>query len=535
MRDETFCNLVVALHTSDITLHPHREVITLYYEIAVRYYPLLRDRPDLLQKVLQSLTGNRGLQHEHSRVRSRCCYMLLRLVKSVGNNCNSSGPNPMRPYVETAVVGIQGLLENTTVQLRSEDTLNLFETIGLLLGKTGLEPQEQQKYLTQVITPHIRSIEQVLERKEVIYQDPETYGEILSSSLAAIAFLSKGFKRPSELVQQVLVQTLQFSIKVLETLPTIEAVRNKSLILIQRLIQCLDDKVLPVMPRLLQLVILHCTQEDILDVAQLCNQLCIKFRGESIPALDAALIPFLQKCHALASSAMTTSSIASNTTNNIAANNNVAENPSDGATSRAPHEQTEQLSIRKLSYMVLNHVAVHQVTGVLYTSTNLSSLESILQSMCEGATRVEDPAMKKTCLVFFKEVLEQWMTLTTTTTTTTTTTVATNVTPPPASVVEGYLQFLCSVLIPGTLESFGQPNFSMQDANQWRCVLEMAALLDLLRLHVPQLYQERVVGEILTNRWQCPSSLVQPFAMATDRKAIESSLKNLMVGVATMK
>lgn len=539
MRDETFRNLVVALHTSDITLHPHREVITLYYEIAVRYYPLLKERPDLLQKVLQSLTGSRGLQHEHSRVRSRCCYMLLRLVKSVGNNCNSSGPNPMRPYVETAVVGIQGLLENTTVQLRSEDTLNLFETIGLLLGKTGLEPQEQQKFLTQVITPHIRSIEHVLERKEAIYQDPETYGEILSSALAAIAFLSKGFKRPSELVQQVLVETLQFAIKVLETLPTIEAVRNKSLILIQRLIECLGDKVLPVMPRLLELVILHCTQEDILDVAQLCNQLCIKFREKSIPALDAALIPFLQKCHALASSTMTTNS-SNSTTSSGTSMAPTGDNPHDGGgTSRAPHEQTEELSIRKLSYMVLNHVAVHQATGVLYTSTNLSSLETILQSMCEGATRVEDPAMKKTCLVFFKEVLEQWMTLTTTPTTATAGNTSPNttniVTPPPASVVEGYLQFLCSILIPGTLESFGQPNFSTQDANQWRCVLEMAALLDLMRLHVPQLYQDQVLVEILTNRCKCPSNLVQPFVMATDRKAIERSLKNLLVGVATMK
>jgi exportin-T len=506
MKDETFRSLLVAIHTSDITLHPHREVLTLYYETAVRYYPLLKERPDLLKIVLESLSGNRGLQHEHSRVRSRCCYMLLRLVKSVGNNSNSSGPNPLRPYVETAVSGIQSLLENDAVQLRSDDTLNLFETIGLLLGKTGVEPSEQKRYLTQVMTPHIRSIEQVLKHKEAVVQDPETYGEMLSSSVAAIAFLSKGFKRPSEPVQEVLLETLHFVMTVLETLPNVDAVRNKSMVLLQRLIQCLEDKVLPIVPRFLHLVILHCNTEDILDVSQLYNQLCIKFNEKSIPAIDAALIPFLQKCHVLANSG-TAGATAPDYSGFVA--------PS----MTAPHQRTEQLSIQKLSYMVLNHIVVNKATGVLYTPTHLSSLEGILQSMNEGATRVEDPAMKKTCLVFFKEVLEQWIVVGND---------SKEANPAPATVVQGFVQFLCNILIPGVLESFAQPNFSVSDANQWRCVLEFAALLDLLREHAPQVYQQQVLVGILTTRLGCPPDLVENFRLAADHKAVETSLQTLL-------
>jgi exportin-T len=314
MRNETFRNLLVALHTSDITFHLHREVLTLYYETAVRYHPLLKERPELLQKVLESLTGTRGLQHEHPRVRSRCCYLLLRLVKSVfvgssnssntNNATNNINNNVLRPYVETAVSGIQNLLENNAVvqpQLRLEATLNLFETIGLLLGKTGLEPAEQQQYLTQVMTPHVRSIERVLDQqKQAVAQEPEVYGDILSGSIAAIAFLSKGFKKqPPYEIQMVLLETLNIALAVLEALPNNEQVRNKSFVLLQRLIQCLEDKVLPSMPRLLYLLIAHCTTEDVLDVAQLFNQLCIKFKANAIPAMDAALLPFLQKCHAL--------------------------------------------------------------------------------------------------------------------------------------------------------------------------------------------------------------------------------------------
>ncbi len=124
------------------------------------------------------------------------------------------------------------------MQLRLDDTLNLFETIGLLLGKTGLDAAEQQRHLTQVITPHVRSIEQILEQKQAVAQEPEVYGEILSGSIAAIAFLSKGFKPPLPYgVQIVLLETLKIASVVLETLPNNEQVRNKSFVLLQQLIE----------------------------------------------------------------------------------------------------------------------------------------------------------------------------------------------------------------------------------------------------------------------------------------------------------
>lgn len=100
MKNDVFVSLLTALHQSDVTQHPHREVLLLYYDLSVRYYPLFIQQPHLLPPVLEGLSGERGLQHSHPRVRSRSCYLLLRLVKSV--------IKVMRPYVETAVTGIQG-------------------------------------------------------------------------------------------------------------------------------------------------------------------------------------------------------------------------------------------------------------------------------------------------------------------------------------------------------------------------------------------------------------------------------------------
>ena len=391
MKNDSFRNLLVGLHRSNIEEHPHREVLTLYYEISVRYYPILKETPELLQKVMQSMTGPRGLQHEHQKVRSRCCYLLLRLIKSVGTNNKNGTENVLRPYVEGAISGIQTFLDTRSSQLRSDDMLNLFETIGLLLGKTGLSPQEQQQYLTQVMAPHVRSIELVLvQNQKAIEEDPDMFGENLSNSIAAIAYLSKGFKRPTPEVQAVLLQSMQVAMTVLEAIPGNEQMRNKTVVFTQRVIQCIEEQVLPFMPRLLFLLISNCTADDILDTSQVINQLCIKFKSNAAAAIDASLLPFLKKCTYLSTMIVNESS---------AANSDVV----------APHLLTEKLSVQKLSYSVLQHVVVYRATAILLSSSNISSLEAILQTMSDGAINVVDPVMKKSCLVFFRELLDQWI------------------------------------------------------------------------------------------------------------------------------
>jgi len=511
MRDETFRNLLVGLHLSDIIQHPHSEVLTLYYETSVRYHPLLKERSDLLQKVLGAMTGPRGLQHENGRVRSRCCYLLLRLIKYVGSSSNKSNKSSvLRPYVETAVSGIQGLLENNNVQLRLEDTLNLFETIGLLLGKNGLSPSEQGQYLTNVMTPHVHSIKTILnERKQYVSQDPDTYEQTLSNSIAAIAYLSKGFKKPSTEVQTVLLETLEVAFSVLEALPNNEEIRNKTYVFVQRLIQCLEDKVLNIMPRLLFLLIQHCTAEDILDVSQLINQLCIKFKANAICALDSNLLPYLQKCHHIS--------------NTIGVDESALEHQPGQNVEVAPHLRTEQLSIQKLSYAVLNHIVSNDVTAVLISPTNISSLGVILQSMSEGAVCVEDPLMKKTCLIFFRLLLNQWVT-------TTFINGGNNIDSGavPDYIVQGYVQFICDVLIPGMLRFFLRNDgiFNINDANSFRLLVEFSCILEIIKKHLPEIFGGMVDKTI--QQLALPLPMVESFRLASTRKEFEDCLKGII-------
>lgn len=508
MKNETFRNLLIGLHTSDITLHSHDEVLILYYDTSVRYHPLLKDQPELLQLLLDALTGHRGLQHSSSRVRSRCCYMLLRLIRSIGKG-KATNSSVLLPYVDSAIAGILQLLETMSGQLRIDDILNLFETIGLLLGKTGLDPAKQQTLLTQVMTPHVRSIERVLEQGQAIAQNQDAHGEILAGSIAAIAYLSKGFRNPSEGIQMVLVEALKINIAVLEVLPFNEEVRNKTYIFVQRMILCLEEKMLPSMPRIMSLVITHCTSEDILDVAQLFNQLCIKYKSNAVPALDVVLLPFLRKCQTL-------STIST-----------AAPTPSgDGV---APHLRTEQLSIHKLIYASMQHVAAYRVEAIFFTPTNSASFESILNSMLDGAIHAEDPLMKKTCIVFFKDLLENWLG-----STNNGNHGATNggsaavVTPPPQVVVEGYVRFVTTSLISGVVASFLEETFNCDDANQWRSVTEFAVILEVLRDRLPDLFLQEVLMGKFTNTFRFSPAVVENFRLVANRKQMETALKTLI-------
>jgi len=488
MKNDIFREVLKAIHKSDITSHPHREILMLYYDLSVRYYPILRDSPDLLPPILGALSGASGLQHPHPRMRSRACYLLLKLIKSI--------PTVLQAYAETAVNGIQGLLSNPTAfPIESDDKLYLFEAIGILLGKTGMEAAEQQRYLTAVMTPHVRSIEEILACPDA-KQDPETFGAALAASISSIAFLSKGFKNPCPEVQAVLLETVAICLRVLRALPESDEVRNKSLIFLQRMILCIGPRVLPPMPPFLDLLITHCTNQDILDVSHLLNQLCSKFKEEAIGAVDAAVSPFLRKCYSLMP-----------TFDEVVCQGDIP-----------PHLLTEQLSVKKISYAFLQHVATYKVTPVLLSNNNIGSIEQVLQYMSEGAMSVQDPTLKKTCVIFFRELVDQWA-------------ADGSIPTEHAAVQRGFNQFIGETIVPGLVKSILDPSFNENDAMQARNVTQVAKLLSVLREKRDDSEYEQVFISNVLARLQCPSEAVIAFRGARDDKEIEKALRDMLTAV----
>jgi exportin-T len=353
----------------------------------------------------------------------------------------------MRPYVEVVVEGIQNLLfpsEGVQVlPMPPNDALYLFETTGILLGTTGLDDNLQQRCATAVLTPHVQSIERVLQSVD-LQRDAEVYAEQLSMSISAIAQLSKGWQsHPPPGVQTVLAAAVDISLKVLVALSTSPLIRNRMAVLLQRMILCLGEGILPKVPEFLHIILLNCTtEEDVLDTSQLINQLCIKFKEGAAPAIDSSILPFLQRVLARQ---LSESSVVS----------------SDSVTP-PPHLVTEQLSIRKQAFSTLQHVATHNSSAVFYSEKNVGSFQDILRLMNDGAIAVPDPVMKKTCIMFFGELTREW---------------GSDGCTVQMSVRNCYFDFIYDVFIPGMLSCILDVSFNAKDAMHFRVLAEFSAVL----------------------------------------------------------
>ncbi len=370
--------------------------------------------------------------------------MLLSLVKHTAP--------VLRPFVETAVFGIRGFLSNDDYcsTLRPDDSLYLFETMGLLLGKTGLEAENQRGYLIEVVTPHIERVRQEIAFADsTVDTDHETANsreEMLASAIAAVAHLSKGFSKPSDGVLAVLSESVHVVLYLLQRAPTSELVRNKTMVFLQRMIITIDNRVLPEMPQFLSILIEHCDADDILFVSQLFNQLCLKFKESSVPAIDGQLIPLLRKCQQL-------------------------EPTQENGNGQPPHICAEQLAVKKLIYVVLQHIVSNKATSVLVSPSNFGSLETILETIRDGATRVQDPTIQKTCLRFFRELVSQWLPLES----------------PGDDVAlygRGLLVFILNHLIPDVIDCLFQIQFEEKDALYNRVIHEFANILFSTRSHL---------------------------------------------------
>ena len=327
-----------------------------------------------------------------------------------------------------------------------DDTiLYLFETIGLLLGRTGLDTQQKEQYITAAMTPHVQSMNQTLQQLSQQQQQEEGEHQKLCQSISAIAYLSKGFTKPIPVeVQNVLSQTIPICYNVLQTFPTEFQIRNKIMIYLQRMIQSLDHNstatiLLGMIPQYTLHLIPQSTPEDILDVAQLLCALITKYKSSCVEALDSSLLPFLQKIHTITSTSTDTSGIIPR------------------------HMRTEQISIQKLSFQFLFTMVSTDCTNILLSTTNIGSLQDIFNLMGNGALQINDPIIQRTCILFFRHLLSQWDNQI------------------QRQHLELFYQYLLQIFLPGIVQAMLRPTFLHEDALFYRCICETSSILHILK------------------------------------------------------
>ncbi|ETW07728.1 hypothetical protein H310_02175 [Aphanomyces invadans] len=350
-----FMQLVVAVHKAFLS-HPnlpsfHYRTLCMYYELTTRYSPLLRVDANLLLRLLECIFGSAGVSHHHPTVRSRSCYLVLRLLKSLGT--------AVHPHMSQLLQALEPHLVVPCTQesaaaamangLTLDDQLYLFELTGFLIGSMPTDQTGPLKwqYVEIVLTPQLAQIDQCLRQPSSV--EISTH---LANILNAMCHVLKGFKTRQS--QDIFTTTLSATASVLLAYPTSDSVRSKVIVTLHRLVILLDPVVFLSRADVLTILMQFCEANDVVEVVQLMNQLIIQYKAvpEFFGVLDRTAMPFLQHVVEL---------IVSDQTN-----------------------ATEKATAQKYLYAFLMNIVQHRLTGVLGSPTNASSLPQVFRLILDG-------------------------------------------------------------------------------------------------------------------------------------------------------
>ncbi|KAF0682586.1 Aste57867_25293 [Aphanomyces stellatus] len=344
-----FMQIVVAVHNTFLTVVDmaslHYRVLCMYYELTTRYSQLLRVYPNLLLLLLDRMFGSAGVGARHPTLRSRACYLVLRLLKSLGTSVHPH-MSQLLQAIEPHLV-VPGTVDDTLLTL--EDQLYLFELTGFLIG--SMPPTAgalKWQYVGIVLTPQLAQIERCL------HQPPTMeLGVHLAAVLNAMCHILKGFKsrQPD---QEIFTTSLSATASVCLAYPTCAAVRSKVIVTLHRLVILLDPAVFLSRADVLVSLMQHCEVNDVIEVVQLMNQLIIQYKAvpEFGPILDGSVMGFLNHMMQL---------IVSDDTN-----------------------ATERATAQKYLYSFLMNIVQHRFTAVLASPTNVASLPQVLRLVQDG-------------------------------------------------------------------------------------------------------------------------------------------------------
>ena len=284
------------------------------------------------------------------------------------------------------------------------------------------------------------------------------------------------------------------------------------------MILCLNrDKVLVLLPQFLHTLIGNCTAEDVINVSQLLNQICTKYKRDGATNIDGAFTPFIQKCQSLIHSLQEEIP-------------NPAQHHADKYENKhAPqilsHIEIETLSIRKLIYSLIHHIVSNHISYVLLSPSNLPNLEDILKLLHAGAIEVKDSGIMKSSIICFKELMVEWgnddvmkngdfVNL--------------GCKPDQYRVVQnGLIFFIFQQVLPGLMKCILNPSFRVTDAMNARNLNEIALLiLKVKQLHGLNDFENYFISQTLVNL-NCPNAILVNFREANEVQNVRKCMINL--------
>jgi exportin-T len=368
-----------------VAMFNHPIVSLKFLEVCVRMGRFFKAQPGCLPVVLNAFIGEAGINNPDGHVRSRASYWFLRFVKDA---VKVQGRDLLQPYMGDILGALQPVCMSEPGTFSEEDQLFLFESLGYLVTSMA-QPQDQHANMDALVQPLLErftAIGLAMPQATSIEQQEQCTSS-MKHIIQMITAVSKGFIKPSHLMASqcntVFEQALVNFMQALSLQFDMEPVRNGVRTYLHRLIVCMGEGILPIMPQALasMLDVTTCQIHDLKEFVPLINQIIDKFKAKVEPMLNEIFMPVVQATYA---------------------NLNQSVDPNDMDT------LNELRILRRCYYEFLSCLITNSLTGVLTSPANAPHSDQVLATIIGGAADPSDIKAQKVCFSMLADLAKVW-------------------------------------------------------------------------------------------------------------------------------
>eukprot|EP01080_Neovahlkampfia_damariscottae_P006828 gene6828-10993_t len=361
-KDSFFIETVDAIITNNISYHEHQTIQILYFEIINRYSKLLTSHEKVIPFVLESFIDKRGLRNPNPAVQSRTSFLFKKFVSSLKYYLHTYIEKLYEFSKDFMIFKLPGTTNEDEDMI--DDKMFIYEAFGLILGSDKMDPNLRITIIKKILQPLISHIDEIITKKLYLQdtKEKQIFSILLSQEIGAIGFISKGFYGYNQTKETVeLFQSLfNIVINVFKSLPKNTMIREKTIFVIQRMIQILGEHVIPMFKNVIsELFSLANEPNELTNVLVLLNHLLSKTQKKSYDLIEDIFLPIIQKVFKLIS------------------NGNYNQNSQSEI-------DREQSILHKHYFMFIQSICNNKLLPVFTSQKNSANLNQILETILQG-------------------------------------------------------------------------------------------------------------------------------------------------------
>eukprot|EP00668_Euglena_longa_P031391 GGOE01040585.1.p1 GENE.GGOE01040585.1~~GGOE01040585.1.p1 ORF type:complete len:1012 (-),score=411.69 GGOE01040585.1:39-2705(-) len=487
-----------ALTASDVSRHPHPAVQIMFFENCERFHQFFPVCSDMLPVVLAAFLDSRGICSANEQVAYRAAYLFKNFVLQL-----KALVAPLMAQVYPALQAIlarcahEEAAEGHSAGLGVDEQLNLYETVGGLMGSEFLPYAKTLTYLEGTVAPLLQHMQMAVASGALAGTTEKAcrMADVTGHQISFIAYVSKGFNTtslPLEVpgppkgergdLSRVFMNVLGAVLAVFEAGKHHAPVRDKTLLFVHRMVDLLGEGMALYIPKIVLSLLDGSSVVETSKALRIPSQMVKKAKAGAIPCLSELFLPLVTRVFEQ------TGVEALKQQNSV-----ISE------------EVRQHAELLRSYYHLLSSLLSSKCGEVLICDKNRPQLENVLRTVLQGCSTHPELDLAKQCFQILTEMVAEWHAL------------------------DGFGKYVQAQVLPASFDALFRPHFDPRDAKANVVVLEVANLhKGMLQAYGPAFLQ--AMEAILAVMVRDPTARQQFLTQLKDApaKAYKNCLRDLV-------